>query len=167
MPPAMNSRSLPFSVRLHREAVAVRPADGDLLARLHLVQPVGQAAALFDAELHILLVGGGGGDGEHAPRPRPAPRAWRIGRGYAQSSFLPSSPTTRKVLTSGVSMPDIRHNPDLGESTFRLSIIQSSLQRFDDFDNIHGDGAFGQGSARSPRSHTRRRYWPGNRPACA
>ena len=50
---------------IHREGVAVGAADGDLLAHLHLVEPLGDAAALFNGELHKLLVGRGRGDGEH------------------------------------------------------------------------------------------------------
>ena len=37
----------------------------DLLAHVHAVQPVGQAAALLDVKLHIFLDRRRGGDGEH------------------------------------------------------------------------------------------------------
>ena len=50
---------------VHRETVAVGAADQNFLPHVHLMQPRGQAAALFDGEFHEILLGGGGGDGEH------------------------------------------------------------------------------------------------------
>ena len=55
----------PGKVSIDREAVAVRAADGDLLARLHRVQPRSHAAAFFDGELHKLGVCGRGCNGKH------------------------------------------------------------------------------------------------------
>ena len=49
---------------IDREAVAVRPADGDLLSLLHAVEPLGHAAALLDGEFDERLLRGAGGDGK-------------------------------------------------------------------------------------------------------
>ena len=46
--------------------VAVRPADGDLIAHLQAVQVARQTAALFDTELLILPVRRGRCDGKHS-----------------------------------------------------------------------------------------------------
>ena len=50
---------------IHGKAVAIGAAHGDLLANVHLVQPAGEATALFDGELHMVGAGGRRGDGEH------------------------------------------------------------------------------------------------------
>ncbi len=99
-------------VRLDREAVAIRPADRHLLARLHLVEPVGHTAAPLDRKFQLLLVRRRRGDREqrlaHA-----GDREHRALSGDVEERLLPVQPHDAEGLDIRRVLPDARDDADL------------------------------------------------------
>ena len=75
--------------------------------------------------------------------------------GLCSNAFLPSGVTTRKVLTSGVSMRISVTTPiDGDQRIFQFSHCAFSSQRFHHLDDVHLRSGIWRRSGRSPRSRT-------------
>ena len=145
MPPAMNSRSLPCKRGVNREAVAVGAADGDLLAGLHGVEPFGHAAALFNGKLHIFLQRGTGRDGEQRLADARHGEHGALAGDMDEGLFAVKADDAEGLDIRRVDA-DIRDDGDIGDQRIVISCVFLP-KCFDDFDDVHMDGALGKAAA--------------------
>ena len=84
---------------------------------------------------------------ENIASPTPGMESMAHWPGMCSKTFLPSKPTTRKVLMSGVSMRMSVTTPILGIKVSCIILSPLFCQGLGDLHDVHGDGALGQAPA--------------------
>ena len=120
---------LALQFRFHRERLAVRSADRDLLSYVHRVQPFRQAAALLDGEFHIVLVRRRGCDREHRfPYPRDRQHCALTGHMFERLHTVRSEHAERLYVRRVDA--DVRYLAEIRDQSFVIHFSPSSFASF-------------------------------------